>query len=254
MSVCEKIDIGHAKYRLMNEVVDFLVGEDCTIFGGWIRDKIIHDHYADLFYGFSEGRKAYSDPTIHPESVLRLTYPKDIDVYKCGTKEDIHALITKMTEHTGLHAKIVGGKGQYQIFEGVFVVKCYLSVTKCLRNSNLFSPLRFSVDFVYSEIPQVPPFGKLDYLCNGFLLTKQGLSFTTNGSGEWGNMSGSRFTIKRKIENKIIGQILQKKTRKATISVDSNRERKMLKKDWKIFDHVSHFSQLKLGDDSTDSP
>lgn len=56
-------------------------GFDAIVFGGAVRDLILHNYTASKFYTLCCSRAKYNDPTIHPELSDRFLLPKDIDFF-----------------------------------------------------------------------------------------------------------------------------------------------------------------------------
>ena len=72
------------KYLLFKATERELVKMGFTIFGGYVRDMILHQHGAQRFYEnvFGEQRSKYTDPSVHESSFRdRNTYPRDIDCF-----------------------------------------------------------------------------------------------------------------------------------------------------------------------------
>ena len=73
------------RYLLLRAMESILIEEGVTIFGGYVRDMIIHHHGARKFFDFvhiSGTSSVYTDENFHPESFRdRNTYPKDIDCF-----------------------------------------------------------------------------------------------------------------------------------------------------------------------------
>lgn len=76
------------RYMLFRKIESILISNGVTIFGGYVRDMIIHHHGAAFFFECvePENRHRYTDPLVHPESYRdRNTYPKDIDCFVIDT-------------------------------------------------------------------------------------------------------------------------------------------------------------------------
>jgi hypothetical protein len=69
-------------WRFLQSIREVITKSGGYVFGGFVRDSIIHDHFAQMFYKASEGEEwDYAEPTHHPESYTgRVTLPLDIDV------------------------------------------------------------------------------------------------------------------------------------------------------------------------------
>ena len=71
----------HVYWLLMKCLMENIVKKfDIIIFGGAVRDLILHNYAAREFYKLSTLDK-YDDPTIHPELSDRFLIPSDIDMF-----------------------------------------------------------------------------------------------------------------------------------------------------------------------------
>jgi hypothetical protein len=72
------------RYLLLRNIEKMLISNGVTIFGGYVRDLIIHNHGAKSFYdGIEiEERSGYCNTNVHFSSYeSRNTYPNDIDCF-----------------------------------------------------------------------------------------------------------------------------------------------------------------------------
>lgn len=70
------------RYMLLRAMEKILLRSGVTIFGGYVRDMIIHHNGANIFYQNGGCSNTYCDKDVHPESFKdRNTYPKDIDCF-----------------------------------------------------------------------------------------------------------------------------------------------------------------------------
>lgn len=89
------------RYLLLKNMEMVLLSQGVKIFGGYIRDMILHHHGAKLFFESEEVRQdprkafLYTDDQIHPSSHRdRNTYPRDID---CFVSDPM--VCSEITEH-----------------------------------------------------------------------------------------------------------------------------------------------------------
>jgi len=72
-------NVSHIKWIIIRNIMDRLILlDDAIIFGGAVRDMILHNHAAKKFYLLSG---EYNDPTVHPELNDRFLIPNDIDFF-----------------------------------------------------------------------------------------------------------------------------------------------------------------------------
>ena len=87
------------KYILIERIVNFILGVGAIVFGGFVTDKFIHDHYAALLYEKNRNsREKYSDATFDSDTKYRLLVPNDIDAFFHGTECDVENLYKKLHE------------------------------------------------------------------------------------------------------------------------------------------------------------
>ena len=72
------------KHLLFKRISDILLcsSEKAYIYGGFLRDNLLHDYMANKFYGstIDESFENYNNPKVKPETSLRTLVPQDIDV------------------------------------------------------------------------------------------------------------------------------------------------------------------------------
>jgi hypothetical protein len=168
-------------YKLLNELGTHILASKGIIFGGYVRDTILHDHGAHEFYKVhpKATKQQYNDPSFHTETNDRLLIPNDIDV--CfETYDAMNGWIADLKKRYGSllmcrksesTTGYMQGKRQFKIVCKFVVntttVKKFLPVPVSID----VTPIEFreiDVDVVISET--MPTFGKLDYECNGLVM------------------------------------------------------------------------------------
>jgi hypothetical protein len=73
----------HNEYQIKKEIAEIILQVGGHIFGGYVRDKLLHDSHAQKFYTLHgiESAALYSDLTTNPELSGRWLCPNDIDCY-----------------------------------------------------------------------------------------------------------------------------------------------------------------------------
>jgi len=83
-------NVSKVTWKTMLFVEKTIQKNDGHIFGGYVRDKIIHDFHADIFYSHfakdlsvttAQVQKYYDDPTFLPDHNYRTCVPFDIDCF-----------------------------------------------------------------------------------------------------------------------------------------------------------------------------
>lgn len=213
------INEGCVKYKMMRKIQGILLDMGYTIFGGYVRDMLIHDHYSRKFYGNGVySNENYVDESLDKKTLGRLIVPKDIDCFFTGDGECVEAL--RLAFIQGGFDVMVMGSQEYAIFNNVKKRSLRLTVA----NAHLFGLHCFKVflDVLYSSDPDIkPPFGKLDLTCNALVLTDKGISLSNN--------TGTSLDIlgpfeKKCYETKIIKKLLKFKTvAVSNVAVDSDK-------------------------------
>lgn len=205
---------GRIKYKNIMNIAKIIIEEDGIIFGGFVRDKIAHDHFATLFYQKANGSiDNYANRKYDPSTVRRLINPKDIDCY-FDKKENLDKFIQTLKNNNYIvynhtvndmktyfpHIKAeIGDLSHSKLL--VEIPDVYSSLMKKLNNifpncmiNEVKDLLReqfsekikktkktiFKIDVIVlnnqdNSKKLEPPFGSLDFECNGLLLNKYGL-------------------------------------------------------------------------------
>jgi len=198
------------KYHMMRQLEHFLIKNGFCIYGGYVRDIMIHDHYAMKFYKKAgEHTDMYSNENFLPEYKGRLVIPKDIDCFFNKTTEEARECIFKLKKKGFDVDFTFTADRSYTKFEGVE----YISATIRLCNYVMLGlkHIFVKIDICHgTNVGLKPPFGKLDMLCNAFLLTKNGIQLSDNT----GTYLDDLDTIGRKLsELKIVKNMLSFKTK-----------------------------------------
>lgn len=178
------------RYLLLRVIEKFLITKcEVSIFGGYVRDMMLHHHGAMAYYSHltreegapSERKDLYNDPTFHPESYQdRNTYPRDIDCFVAAESS-----IDKISVKLGLAipAKIVEVKPihcytNHPEFTCNFAVK--RMVIEYIFNGSLQKTgqkITISIDFVYHlrGKEELPCTYLIDCACNMLYMNKHGV-------------------------------------------------------------------------------
>lgn len=282
-------------WKVKKEVGAVVLETGGTIFGGYVRDSILHDHYAQLYYENAtpkeEVDKRYNDPSFYPEYKDRTILPDDIDCYfptynhlkqfeayllqhkfcfkRLFTRTDASEYIPRLSKLKNMLSHI-----RYKIS---IVNPNKLSLIRMLMIQNIPASARGEViddisamlDELASklvDIPSVqvdaliaadpgiilsPPFGELDFECNGLVLTKQGLSLADDLKEK---QTPNAFIADINKLAKVHAAILKKEARLVQGNLtDKYRVTKMKVKGWTI-SHDDFSSILKCLPEETDTP
>ncbi len=101
----DEVNKHRIEWRFKQKIANAITEIGGTVFGGFVRDSILHDYYAKEFYKklaedgilLDEVDRIYNDPSVYPETKDRMVIPNDIDCY-LETEEMIVELLQKFRE------------------------------------------------------------------------------------------------------------------------------------------------------------
>lgn len=222
---------GATRWKLMKTIVESIQEADGTVFGGYVRDSIIHDHYASEFYAKAADKGRYSDESYMPETSMRTYTPRDIDCFMLtsnldtfkdslkGKKLKMQVLnVTGTNMYFGLSRDIVHAK-----------VKVSFSMNHLLKSAIDTRAFEVYVDVLHSKVDGEPPFKHLDFDCNAIVLTPQN-EYKLSG------LVTIDTPFKRLAKmNSILENIKRQEARVWDTDVCYKRVNHMLDKRWKIY-------------------
>ena len=217
------------KYIVYEHITKAVFDNKGIIFGGYVRDKIISDHYKAIY----NEANSYNKHHIHkfwncynqPETAARTLVAKDMDICMYG-KEDINnflrAIQNIFCEEFGITN--ISSSEFTEICEFTYFgiqVSMYQRIKYTAtvgRIPYVYNGVEISFDFDIL-IPKKswiqPPFNKLDMLSNAFIMTKQGVMLSNNTGTTIDKMS---ILNKQKMATKIMSDIVEFKTQFCMIS------------------------------------
>lgn len=255
-------------WKIKNQIINTAVRNGGTVFGGAVRDKYLHDSHAIKFYDAHKDTKMYNDYNYMPHLFGRWTVPNDIDISvdECDFNELKESLekhfnmkllhIEDITEtkyfnnqnlESGqiMHYKysVFPKNIAYDIMEmkdGVYG-HLYKEFLKTIDKFNqTIKPVNVDILVNISDYKLSPPFGELDFLCNGLILNKDGFALSNI----------CRFLCDSPIRmNKLFNMITDQIERKEAVvykNTENFRLKKMIKKGWTIsYDNNYSFNEIK---------
>lgn len=175
------------------KVQDIALENKGIIFGGYVRDKIISEHYTkqylqkmnNIVIYANEFDDPYWDVENDPETSHRLLLPNDMDV--CFySQSDVDMFIAKLRTVKDFDSIIVNDMTNISSYSSP-IIENVRRVIVCLKIGKIpfICPGKIvilSIDVVVpvKNIALQPPFSNLDMLCNGFILTDKGISLSNN--------------------------------------------------------------------------
>lgn len=223
------------KYVLMQEVVQLAVKNHGIVFGGYVRDFILHDHASQQFFK-SFKKEQYDDRDVSPETLDRLLVPKDIDV-QFKTLDD-YTMFRKDIADRCFKISTRANKNSY--FSGRSLSLHLTLCTPCVPVHNGSEATRLVGNHL-RQIPHVIPGGNfkvdvticaelknLDFECNGLIINENGIQLCDSLARDL-----SPFGKFRKLQQ-ITDDILNKRAR--IVNFIQKRWRKMVdKSDWTVY-------------------
>ena len=228
--------VNNIKWKLMKVIEHCVQSAGGVIFGGYPRDKIIHDHYAEEFYKKTvvlDGRCKYTDASFIPETKLRMLIPNDIDCYMHSSKVP---LFQKALKDNMLYYNDLGIEKSQKYFPSISQEfkhnKYYVTfmMHPALHSVVPIKKYEVSVDVISSDNDKFePPFGEMDFECNSIILT-------ADNEYKLSNSVCQNYTPIAKLEklNTIVKDILQQKTNIIYAKTPDYRVDHMMRKGWTI--------------------
>lgn len=215
------------KNYITKSIYDRAIGKvyDCNgiIFGGAVRDKVIANHYAEVYnkqYSDIYDKKKFWNKQVHPESAYRTIVPKDLDI--CVETDavsktlayEIKNLITNDFGASNVKAVFSYSKTpeKYFNFPIASLTKLSFEVTVgAIPYISYGAVINLNFDIVVPHNRNIqPPFKKLDMFCNAFVMSRHGGITLSRHTGTEMDRMG---TIERKqMEVKILSDIIAFKT------------------------------------------
>lgn len=193
---------------------------DAVIFGGAVRDFVLHGYIASKFYEVST-RNKYDDPTVHPELSDRFLLPTDIDFFIKESQYDLfksyiyrrgfYYAEEKKMDMNYINPELV--QGQYILIKSeiIFVDK---------KNKKTYS---IKLDIILCDRVVIPPMDT-DFSVNKLLMTRKGIV-----------ASNCHWTYDEIIKH------IHNKEAYCNSTISDRRYEKLQKKGWKLITNYSTF-------------
>jgi len=225
MNVKLNYNPNYIKYCIMNEIKMIIFKWKGIIFGGFVRDSIIHDHYARMFYEKFDDYKSMWNEQFDIDTLHRTIVSNDIDVCLYN-RDDINNMIIDINRHINNRFGIdnmtmtfvevvlsVDDKFDKYIAPCSGILHSYQYTITIGKIPYVTEGIVFNVnlDIIECKINGLmPPFNKLDFLCNGFIMTNNDRIYLSPNTGT--DIDNLNFVQKKEIEYKIIRDIIKFKT------------------------------------------
>jgi hypothetical protein len=216
------------KYILLEKIKNKVFEYNGVIFGGYVRDAIISDHYKSIYNNRNRCNMhnihQFWNKTYQPDTAARAIVAKDMDI--CMYSEEsmntfIIALRKAFDDEMGLGNNMLSSKLTRN--EGTRNEDGYNRIPIKIHNKLIFKVIVGRIPYVHSGvelsfefdiiIPQnakiQPPFYKTDMLSNVFIMNKQGIVMSNNTGTSIDQMS---ILNKQKMSMKIMADVVEFKT------------------------------------------
>jgi hypothetical protein len=249
-------------WKTMLKIRNIILDNDGMIYGGFVRDSIIHDHFAQEFYKkypYSSPQN-YMNKECYPETWQRTSIPNDIDIFITENKfhdlieilrrnhfevkivfrhdpRDYFPDIDMRADNTLLHSRLLVKPSVVKDVKRLLLSTSIdtIEIKNVLKNLSV-PEIKIDVLTSLNDNIKEPFVSPLDFECNALYLTK-GLNINVS-SKLTGNISILDVQAKK---NAIIEDIIQKRTR--FMSPHNFRIRKMMNRGWMIYD--SYITTIK---------
>lgn len=144
------------KYLLMKHIVSFFIQADLIIFGGYVRDMLVNNYWAQKYYANGGTSDLFTERTNLPDSYEgRMTMPTDIDVFTEDI-EQFEQIIERLCKNnykmSGLFVsreKIIHSYCHHPLFSTNFEVRRYNMSYRCLSSLQKYGPcIQMNIDVV----------------------------------------------------------------------------------------------------------
>ena len=208
------------KYILFENIKKSVLENNGIIFGGFVRDMIISDHYKTIYNSNNQyDIHKFWNKFHQPETGARALVAKDIDICMY-TEDDVSNFLIALQNEFNKDA------GYSNVSSSDLTVtdeNCYFNLPiKMHKKINykitvgkipyVYSGVELSFDFdiiIPMKSTMLPPFNKLDFLSNVFVLNKQGVIMSHHTGTIIDKMS---ILQKQKISSIIMNDIVEFRT------------------------------------------
>jgi hypothetical protein len=243
MTYSDSTIVSKLRWRLIKKVQQVLLKNNALIFGGFVRDLLLHNHAARRYYESCDVMGVdpdahYTDFEFLPHLKQRMLIPNDIDcMMTLSQYESFKKEIKKKKIH--ILEDVYQNVSRYRTHPKSKCycehIRSYVSVPIPELLKGVLPKISFSMDVMcyYSEsIPSLDSLSTPDFGCNGLLLTSLGLQLSPKVAE-----SSDQFDDpihKLDMLNSIVKDLLQKKTIFVKPNVEIHRIKKLIQKGWKL--------------------
>jgi hypothetical protein len=212
------------KYIVFNNIKTSVFDNNGIIFGGFVRDMIISDHYKSIYNSCNEYNiHKFWNKLFNPETAGRALVANDMDICMYS-EEDVSnfiytiqnifseqfGYINVLSSDTIMTTEMTTDNSYFDLPIKYHRKLNYTVTVGKIPFVNSGVELSFDFDIIIPKKSFIlPPFNKTDMLCNVFILNKNGI-IISNNTGT--NIDKMTILNKQKIAASIMGDIVQYKT------------------------------------------
>ena len=208
------------KFIIQEKIKELVFTNNGIIFGGFVRDEIIRSHYKSIYNGCnSYNSHHFWNKLNQPETAARTIVANDIDVCMYSDADiskfvdDAHILFNNEfgASNVAVSDLNINSNNDYISMP----IECYRKLNFAITVGRIpyvstGTELSFDIDIIMPKnIKRQPPFNKLDFLCNIFIMSKHGIVVSKDTGTIIDSMS---IMDKQKISCSIMKDIIEFKT------------------------------------------
>jgi hypothetical protein len=176
---------------MFEEVKKTVFKHNGIIFGGFVRDMIIGDHYKEKYNGVNKYNiHKFWNRMYQPETAARTIVAKDMDI--CMNKEeDVDEFIVALRDifndrvgYANITSSMISVSSENSYFRIPINLHKKINYTITVGKIPFVHSgveISFDFDIIVPRNPKLmPPFNRVDMLCNVFVLNKQGVVMSSN--------------------------------------------------------------------------
>lgn len=242
------------EYRIgMDLICDFALSCKGTVYGGYVRDKIIEEYYTRQYFNNSTDKSTlennYWEPECDKDTVKRMLLPKDIDIHFIY-ESDFNTFMNKIKNKFDITTTYLESTVRIKkIPVELKKIRVMYEVGKKLSEEG--DCIFFELDIKITDKLEAP-FNSLDFYTNSLLLQKNKNNYNVSKSTGINMNCDGHFNYV--VMNEIIGMVYKGETRLVSVPNSELNTRKLFTKivdvvcnDWKIlnFDKIVKITECE---------
>lgn len=203
-----QIELDEVRYQFMCQMAERIVAAGGLIFGGFLRDKLIRDHYSADY----KKRKEKEGPVADVDTSARTTLPQNLNVIFVGNAQDLQVFYEEIVKDDVELVSKVDNRPHPFLQQGFRHASNLI-----MKNSQRIvgKPIKLQLDLLVSTNPVELLWSEHDLDCNVLICDREGIRTSFDPKVE-----GSVFN-KFARQQEIIKRILDRKT--AVLPVDEGK-------------------------------